>query len=133
MHVQRFRSNVDNEQVPGSYPDDPQLPDQRFDVRERPSTPQHGQREVNRLPHLVNQVEIIAANLGRALIEEVVDAYERERSLLSDSAMPSQSVMDRLMRYQTSLDRRFSKALGELLHVIDRRKRTKKRLSPVRA
>jgi hypothetical protein len=30
--------------------------------------------------------------------------------------------MDRLMRYQTTLERQFSRALGELLHVIDRRK-----------
>ena len=56
----------------------------------------------------------------------MVKGYEHKRQLLVAMAMPSPDAMDRLMRYQTSLDRQLSKALGELLHVIDRRKPTDK-------
>ena len=51
-----------------------------------------------------------------------LDERKRRMQLLTDSAMPNSDEMDRLMRYQTSMDRQLSKALGELLVVIDRRK-----------
>ena len=61
------------------------------------------------------------------LIGEVVQGCEQRRKALMERAMPSPEVMDPFMRYQTSVDRQFSKALGELLHVIDRRKLTNKK------
>ena len=41
----------------------PELADQGLDVRERSGTAEHGQRDVNGLAHLANQVEIITAHL----------------------------------------------------------------------
>ena len=55
-------------------------------------------------------------------LREFLQTHERRKELLTQSAMPNADEMDRLMRYQTSLDRRFSKALGELLHVVARNK-----------
>jgi hypothetical protein len=55
-------------------------------------------------------------------ISKFLDERIRRTQLLTDSAMPNSDELDRLMRYQTNLDRQLSKALGELLHVIDRRK-----------
>ena len=81
---------------------------------------------LNVYAHILHEyVETQIDNLRKkTLIAEVVEGYERRRNLLMEMAMPSLRIMDRLMRYQTSLDRQFSKALGELLHVIDRRKLT---------
>ena len=62
----------------------------------------------------------------RLTINKVAVDQERRTELLISSAMPNSDEMDRLMRYQTNLDRQLSKAWGELLHIIDRRKTTER-------
>jgi hypothetical protein len=88
-------------------------------------------------------VERIAMGMTKLRrLQQVEDAmyarerYDREQAtlpssrrlpadLLADSAMPSIKVLDTLSRYQTSLDRQISKAIGELM-VLKERARTVK-------
>ncbi len=45
-----------------------------------------------------------------------------QKELLMNKAMPSDKDMEKLMRYQTTIERQFSKALSDLIVLIDRRK-----------
>ncbi len=55
-------------------------------------------------------------------INDHVSNRDKRADQLRSSALPDLDKQDKLMRYQTSLERQFSKTLGELLHIIDRRK-----------
>ena len=55
-------------------------------------------------------------------IQNVVSRYSQRSKLLVETAMPDLTELDKINRYQTSLDRQFSRALGELIHVIEKRK-----------
>ena len=61
--------------------------------------------------------------LRQLQLNEFITNYKQRGQLLVNSAMPPPGEMDRLMRYQTTNERQLSKALGELLHVIEKRER----------
>jgi hypothetical protein len=54
----------------------------------------------------------------RSITNYVIEGFSQREQQLKHAALPDSSEMDRLMRYRTSLDRQFSKTLGELLHLI---------------
>jgi hypothetical protein len=57
----------------------------------------------------------------RGLVNTMMEKYDDRAELLKDSALPDGPSLDRLMRYRTTLERQFSKTLGELLHIINLR------------
>lgn len=57
----------------------------------------------------------------RSITNYVIEGFSQREQQLKHAALPDSSEMDRLMRYRTSLDRQFSKTLGELLHLIQLR------------
>jgi len=54
----------------------------------------------------------------RSITNYVIESFPQREHQLKHAALPDSSEMDRLMRYRTSLERQFSKTLGELLHLI---------------
>jgi len=54
----------------------------------------------------------------RSITNYVIESFPQREQQLTHAALPDASEMDRLMRYRTSLERQFSKTLGELLHLI---------------
>lgn len=54
----------------------------------------------------------------RSITNYVIESFSQREQQLKHAALPDSSEMDRLMRYRTSLERQFSKTLGELLHLI---------------
>jgi hypothetical protein len=54
----------------------------------------------------------------RSITNYVIESFPQREQQLEHAALPDSSEMDRLMRYRTSLERQFSKTLGELLHLI---------------
>ena len=54
----------------------------------------------------------------RSITNYVIEGFSQREQQLKCAALPDSSEMDRLMRYRTSLERQFSKTLGELLHLI---------------
>ena len=54
----------------------------------------------------------------RSITNYVIEGFLQREQQLKHAALPDASEMDRLMRYRTSLERQFSKTLGELLHLI---------------
>jgi len=59
----------------------------------------------------------------RYMINSLIRGYDNRTQLLKRSALPDGPLLDRLMRYRTTLERQFSKTLGELLHIINLRNR----------
>lgn len=92
--------------------------------------PEKTDEELDQSGHKVSAEDIVAYIRKKLDIfkrktrsAEAVLGFDRRKQLLINSAMPDPNEMDRLMRYQTSLNRQLSKELGELLVVIDRRKK----------
>ena len=54
----------------------------------------------------------------RSITNYVIEGFSQREQQLKHAALPDSSEMDRLMRYRTSLERQFSKTLGELLHLM---------------
>lgn len=54
----------------------------------------------------------------RMLLNILIDNYEQRSELLKTTALPDTATLDRINRYRTTLERQFSKTLGELLHII---------------
>ena len=54
----------------------------------------------------------------RSITNYLIESFSQREQQLKCAALPDSSEMDRLMRYRTSLERQFSKTLGELLHLI---------------
>jgi len=54
----------------------------------------------------------------RSITNYVIEGFSQREQQLKHAALPDSSEMDRLMPYRTSLERQFSKTLGELLHLI---------------
>jgi hypothetical protein len=55
-------------------------------------------------------------------INQAIKDYPARKQLLINQAMPNDKDMEKLMRYQTTIERQFSKALSDLIILIDRRK-----------
>ena len=55
-------------------------------------------------------------------IDTALERYTEKEQLLINKAMPSDKDMEKLMCYQTTIERQFSKALSDLIVLIDRRK-----------
>ncbi len=55
-------------------------------------------------------------------LERAIEDFPAQKELLMNKAMPSDKDMEKLMRYQTTIERQFSKALSDLIVLIDRRK-----------
>lgn len=55
-------------------------------------------------------------------LERAIEDFPTQQTLLMNKAMPSDKDMEKLMRYQTTIERQFSKALSDLIVLIDRRK-----------
>lgn len=55
-------------------------------------------------------------------INNALERYDEKEQLLINQAMPNDKDMERLMRYQTTIERQFSKALSDLIVLVDRRK-----------
>lgn len=54
----------------------------------------------------------------RQQVHDLVQSYPGRRALLRRVAMPPSIEADRMMRYQTALDRQLSKCMGELLQMV---------------
>lgn len=57
----------------------------------------------------------------RSQVNTAIEQFEIRTDLLENSALPDGQTLDRIMRYRTTLERQFSKTLGELLHLIKMR------------
>ena len=80
------------------------------------------QRLKNILPYR-NAVRRGAVQYQKELkLNKAVDDFPAQKELLMNQAMPNDKDMEKLMRYQTTIDRQFSKALSDLIVLIDRRK-----------
>lgn len=55
-------------------------------------------------------------------LERAIKDFPTQQTLLINKAMPSDKDIEKLMRYQTTIERQFSKALSDLIVLIDRRK-----------
>jgi hypothetical protein len=55
-------------------------------------------------------------------LERAIKDFPTQQTLLMNKAMPNDKDMEKLMRYQTTIERQFSKALSDLIVLIDRRK-----------
>lgn len=55
-------------------------------------------------------------------LERAIKDFPTQQTLLMNKAMPSDKDIEKLMRYQTTIERQFSKALSDLIVLIDRRK-----------
>lgn len=55
-------------------------------------------------------------------INDGLNRYAEKEQLLINQAMPNDKDMEKLIRYQTTIERQFSKALSDLIVLIDRRK-----------
>lgn len=66
---------------------------------------------------------LLAQTKRRNMISALIEDFDNRTKLLKRSALPDGPSLDRLMRYRTTLERQFSKTLGELLHIINLRKR----------
>ena len=55
-------------------------------------------------------------------LNSAIEDYPAQKELLMNKAMPSDKDIEKLMRYQTTIERQFSKALSDLIVLIDRRK-----------
>jgi hypothetical protein len=52
-----------------------------------------------------------------ATCDQVHEHFKKTKELMAKAVTLPQSESDLLMRYQTTLERRFSTAIGELLHL----------------
>jgi hypothetical protein len=55
-------------------------------------------------------------------LNRAIEDFPAQKELLMNKAMPSDKDMEKLMRYQTTIERQFSKSLSDLIVLIDRRK-----------
>ena len=55
-------------------------------------------------------------------LNRAIEDFPAQKELLMNKAMPSDKDIEKLMRYQTTIERQFSKALSDLIVLIDRRK-----------
>ena len=55
-------------------------------------------------------------------LDRAIENFPAHKELLMNKAMPSDKDMEKLMRYQTTIERQFSKALSDLIVLVDRRK-----------
>ena len=65
--------------------------------------------------------ELYKRTQRRLLVSTVIEHFDGRTQLLKDGALPDGQTLDRLMRYRNTLERQFSKTLGELLHIIKMR------------
>jgi hypothetical protein len=65
--------------------------------------------------------ELYKRTQRRLLVSTVIEHFDGRTQLLKDGALPDGQALDRLMRYRNTLERQFSKTLGELLHLIKMR------------
>jgi len=72
------------------------------------------------LKKFIEDLRTIQAN--QLEIDNALERYTEKEQLLINQAMPSDKDMEKLMRYQTTIERQFSKALSDLIILIDRRK-----------
>lgn len=72
------------------------------------------------LKKFIEDLRTIQAN--QLEIDNALERYTEKEQLLINQAMPSDKDMEKLMRYQTTIERQFSKALSDLIVLIDRRK-----------
>ena len=57
----------------------------------------------------------------RLLVNTVIKDFDSRAKLLAKAALPDGQTLDRVMRYRNTLERQFSKTLGELLLIIKMR------------
>ena len=55
-------------------------------------------------------------------LNKAIEDFPAQKELLMNKAMPDDKDMEKMMRYQTTIERQFSKALSDLIVLIDRRK-----------
>ena len=55
-------------------------------------------------------------------LNRAIEDFPAQKELLMNKAMPGDKDIEKLMRYQTTIERQFSKALSDLIVLIDRRK-----------
>ncbi len=72
------------------------------------------------LKKFIEDLRTIQAN--QLEIDNALERYTEKEQLLINQAMPGDKDMEKLMRYQTTIERQFSKALSDLIILIDRRK-----------
>jgi hypothetical protein len=72
------------------------------------------------LKRYIDDLRTIQAN--QLEINDALERYPEKEQLLINQAMPKDKDMEKLMRYQTTIERQFSKALSDLIVLIDRRK-----------
>lgn len=72
------------------------------------------------LKKFIEDLRTIQAN--QLEIDNALERYTEKEELLINQAMPSDKDMEKLMRYQTTIERQFSKALSDLIVLVDRRK-----------
>lgn len=72
------------------------------------------------LKKFIEDLRTIQAN--QLEIDNALERYTEKEQLLINQAMPSDKDMEKLMRYQTTIERQFSKALSDLIVLVDRRK-----------
>ena len=65
--------------------------------------------------------ELYKRTQRRFLVNTVIEHFDGRTKLLQDGALPDGQTLDRLMRYRNTLERQFSKTLGELLLLIKMR------------
>jgi len=58
-------------------------------------------------------------------LNRAIEDFPAQKELLMNKAMPGDKDIEKLMRYQTTIERQFSKALSDLIILIDRRKNLK--------
>lgn len=66
--------------------------------------------------------DLRAIHANELEINHAFERYDEKKQLLINQAMPKDKDMEKLMRYQTTIERQFSKALSDLIVLIDRRK-----------
>ena len=66
--------------------------------------------------------DLDARHKNELKINKAIEDFPAQKELLMNQAMPKDNDMEKLMRYQTTIERQFSKALSDLIVLIDRRK-----------
>ena len=65
--------------------------------------------------------DLRAIHANQLEIDNALEQYAEKEQLLINQAMPKDKDMEKLMRYQTTIERQFSKALSDLIVLMDRR------------
>jgi hypothetical protein len=75
-----------------------------------------------RSEYFITYIRELFKNMRRRSLANTITLHRDSRTqLLKDGALPDGQSLDRIMRYRTTLERQFSKTLGELLHIIKMR------------